>query len=333
MFAQQTDVRIRQCCRLALLPHVGSTHLPDNFAFVMNVRSLEGASEHLLAPEHVLRRATHEETTAIKGLLPKLVGGQADFMHIWESVPDGTGKLEQLPEQEWRYFVVAFTGNSNVVAHEVEVAASIAPNDLEMGLMFIDVTGAGRGFGHIYSGGQLFHVLEKARFDFHQTFFRNVSRADAEAISTLRVRLQQNDGTLIDLKEIANHVLVLKGLPHSSPLRFLGFFALLESLLTHLPKPSDPYDSITRQVRKKIALLNHRWVPPLDYSPFGTTSPDTVWKRMYHYRSLLAHGVTREIPPALRSHDDAQRLLLETVKATIRYGLAEPRLLVDLRDC
>ncbi len=57
----------------------------------------------------------------------------------------------------------------------------------------------------------------------------------------------------------------LKALPHFSPLRFLGYFAMLESLLTHAPNPSDPYDSITRQVQKRRALLElwpFRWGKP-----------------------------------------------------------------------
>ncbi len=58
---------------------------------------------------------------------------------------------------------------------------------------------------------------------------------------------------------------------------------------------------------------------------------------MYHYRSLLAHGGVpnfqeRELR-ILRNHDNALKLLKDTVKATIRQALIEPQLLVDLREC
>ena len=82
----------------------------------------------------------------------------------------------------------------------------------------------------------------------------------------------------------------LKALPNYSPLRFLGYFAILESLLTHAPKPSDPYSSITRQVQKKLILLDHRWTHKINYGPFGEAKPEKVWSTMYGYRSLIAHG-------------------------------------------
>jgi len=116
----------------------------------------------------------------------------------------------------------------------------------------------------------------------------------------------------------------------------LGYFAILESLLTHPPKPTDPYESITRQVKKKIALLDNRWTDRIDYTRFAGTPPETVWKRMYHYRSALAHGAKpdfgRELS-ALQNAETALNLLKETVKAVIRYALLEPQLLVDLREC
>ncbi len=149
-------------------------------------------------------------------------------------------------------------------------------------------------------------------------------------------RLRQNDDHVGGIRIIANQLRQLKALQHDSPLRFLGYFAVLESLLTHPPKPSDPYDSITRQVKKKIALLNNRWNPRIDYGPFGGLKPDAVWAKMYAYRSRLAHGgkadFSRELA-RLGNHEQALKLIKETVKAVIRQALVEPRLLLDLRDC
>ena len=126
----------------------------------------------------------------------------------------------------------------------------------------------------------------------------------------------------------------LKGLHHNSPLRFLGYFAVLESLLTHAPKPSDPYDSITRQVKKKLALLDHRFSKRKHYVPLGKAPIDTIWAKMYHYRSLVAHGGDPEFAgdlSLLKSQGTALALIKETVKAVIRHALSEPQLLIDLR--
>ena len=166
--------------------------------------------------------------------------------------------------------------------------------------------------------------------------FVNVSEENAHEIAALYSQLQQIDSRLPDVRSLARRIGDLKSLPSLSSLIFLGYFGVLESLLTHNPKPSDPYDSITRQVKSKIALLNNRWTAKIDYAPFGSAVPDKVWTKMYSYRSLLAHGGTADFSGELAclvSHAQALGLIKQTVKAVIRHALAEPQLLLDLREC
>ena len=186
----------------------------------------------------------------------------------------------------------------------------------------------------MFHEARIFHVLEDART--RDAFFVHVSEGDLQEIINISSQLQRTEGQLIDIKRLSNQVGQLKGFPHQSPLRFLGYFAVLESLLTHPPKGTDPYDSVTRQVKKKISLLDNRWTRRIDYSLFGGGAPDTVWNKMYAYRSLLAHGGSTNFTgdlTTLGSHDQALQLVKETVKAVIRQALIEPRLLLDLREC
>ena len=223
------------------------------------------------------------------------------------------GGFEHLPEPEWRYFVIAFRGFNNTI-RELEDAFDLAPLELEVAftVLFMNWSG-GDGPTLSWKPGRVYHVLEAAGRN--QSFFRDVSASDIEAIQGINSQLQNHDHRLVDLRRLTAQLNDLKGLPHSSPLRFLGHFALLEALLMHAPKPSDPYDSITRQVKKKLALLNHRWSPPLDYSPFGGVKPDAIWSKMYSYRSLLAHGgnpdFKRELA-ILKNHDTALSLLRDS---------------------
>jgi hypothetical protein len=106
--------------------------------------------------------------------------------------------------------------------------------------------------------------------------------------------------------------------------------------LTHAPNPDDRYDSITRQIKQKLALLNKRWNPPLDYSAFPALSHHKVWSKMYEYRSAIAHGSTPNFVgelSALGKAEDANLLISEAVKKTIYQALKEPQLLADLQDC
>lgn len=317
------------------LAESSETFLPESFAFVMNVSQLVDAPSYALAPGHELRRATNDEITIIKDTLKQLgPPPPAQYLHLWECRWPVQGNVEILPEPEWRYFVIAFRG-SNITVSELENAFDLAPLELEVGFTILNgVFGgqASRGVG--WHPGRLFHVLQFASVD--DTFFLDISMAEIIEVCTLRSQLQKHDNRLVDIKRLAAQLKDLKALPHHSPLRFLGYFGILESLLTHAPKPSDPYDSITRQVKRKVALLDNRWTRRIDYAAFGGGSQDMIWSKMYAYRSQIAHGggldLTGEMK-VLGSHQVALRLIKETAKAVIRQALSEPQLLVDLREC
>jgi hypothetical protein len=341
----------------------GIARLGD-YAFVMNVRHLIDADRYTIAPGLELRRATAEEIIDIKARLRSLRPFHEGRDHsLWERrwPPTLVGKVEYLAESEWRYFVIALRGTAPITAgggagNRIEMTGSndspkqlyeafdLAPLELEVAftvffgtvLFAKDLFGSDKVNFHLedWDPGRLFHVLESASRN--HSFFHDISTSDIEVIQGIYSQLQNHDHPLIDMRRLTTELGQLKGLPHSSPLRFLGYFALLESLLTHKPEPSDPYDSITRQVKKKLALLDHRWPRPLDYSPFKGATIDTIWSRMYAYRSLVAHGGTPAFTgrlEILRNHDTALILLKETVKAVVRQALVEPQLLVDLREC
>jgi hypothetical protein len=83
-------------------------------------------------------------------------------------------------------------------------------------------------------------------------------------------------------------------------------------------------------------LLDNRWQPRIDYSPFPESKPETIWATMYAYRSSLAHGVEPDFKSdlqLLRSSNRALVLLKQTVKGVLRQALIEPQLIRDLRNC
>jgi len=305
----------------------------ENYAFVLNIGRLVGQDSFEIAPGHHLRRAVPHELEIIRALLKRLPGSFAPpfATAMWEIALPRTGAIQQLPESEWRYFVVAFIG-SNDILNRLQEALDLASLELEIGFT---VQGNIPGLGLNYYPGRLFHVLEDftpSRTD----FFVDVTASQIAEVEAIRFQLEQHDHTMVELQRLIGQLRSLKALPHQSPLRFLGYFAILEALLTHAPKPTDPYESITRQVRQKVALLDNRWANHLDYTSFSGTPPDKVWTRMYGYRSLLAHGgatsFTGELA-CLGSHDNALKLIKETVKAVMRQALIEPQLLRDLQNC
>lgn len=167
-------------------------------------------------------------------------------------------------------------------------------------------------------------------------YLTTITKNSADEIRDVTQRIGAFDNKVFDIRKYINEILDLRSLPRQSPMQFLGLFAVLESLLTHNPKPSDPYDSITRQVVNKVRLLNNRWRPQLDYSPFNKANAKTIWTTMYSYRSALAHGGVADFSKDLKLLQDpetAKALLVQTVKSILRLALDEPQLIKDLKDC
>jgi hypothetical protein len=122
----------------------------DSYAFVANIRSLaEGAFQ--LAEGHTLRRAAPEEIAEIRQRVGILTAG---FVHplassLWETPwPVPIGRVEPLPEIEWRYFVIGFQG-PNLAIGDLQRAFDLAQMELEIAFTVVysqHLVGPGFGF-------------------------------------------------------------------------------------------------------------------------------------------------------------------------------------------
>jgi Apea-like HEPN len=183
----------------------------------------------------------------------------------------------------------------------------------------------------LFDPGRLFSQVKRALRD--DLPFSQMTSEIALEIQAMHWSLKNSD--LGKVGKLSDQMLSLDALPHSSSLLFLGYFAILESLLAHAPNPTDTIDSITRQVKRKLALLSNRWQPRLDYAVFGEATPDSIWSQMYAYRSALAHGGEPDFEKKLKllNPSSALALLRQAVTAVLRQAIKEPQLIADLRSC
>lgn len=301
----------------------------DNYAFLLNVRSLVNFEAMEVAPGHVLRRATADEIVEINGVITSLAGDRRHVTEMWQTRwDDAHTATHPLAENLWRYYVVGFRGN-NATISDLNIACSLASVEPIVGFTLMHLPGGQRGT--LKNANHFFQLTEHLNHVGEMGFI-DLTRDDVEEIEAIRQGLAHQNRYLSSALQIHQ----LKSLPTESPFRFLAYFSVLESLLTHMPEPTDPYDSITRQVKKKIALLNNRFPRPLDYAAFGNASTEKVWAKLYKYRSLIAHGgearFDRDLT-VLQSPACAFALLRSATKAVARQALVEPQLLADLRDC
>jgi hypothetical protein len=302
----------------------------DNIALFLNVRSLVEFESADIAPGHVVRRAADPEIQEIQRAIQSLAGSVRRHVHsLWECRWDNDHThTVSLERDQWRYFVIVFQG-SNGTSNDLSMACDISSSEPDIGPILMH----GEWNSLIHNAGNFFQSTEHLYFDGERAFV-DVTREDIEEIGGIWQELNNHENPLWPT---VRQIHQLKSLPSHSTMRFLGYFAILESLLTHLPQPTDPYDSITRQVKKKITLLNNRIARPLDYTPFGSAHPEAIWTKLYKYRSIIAHGgaatFDRGELATLRSPKHALDLVRSATKAVARQSLKEPQLLTDLREC
>jgi len=305
---------------------------PQNIAFIANISRLVDTETFTFMPGYELRRATKSEigilSETLRSYFPRdeMINRDLWRYRLKERI------TESLPEKEWRYFVIGFS-NSNSEIIELQYASDIAPLELEIIFTIIYPTASGRI--NVYIPDRLFQVLNPAPRN--PSFFRTVTNADLEFIKDNYNRIKRHDDKLLNIRRILEQFDSLKAIRKGSELRFLGYIAIIESLLTHNPEPGDPYASITRQIKRKLALLNNRWAPKIDYNTFEKSTPESIWTAMYKYRSIIAHGGSPDFNNnelrLLKSADHARDLARDTAKAITRQALIEPHFIKDLRDC
>ncbi|MGI9613945.1 MAG: hypothetical protein ACR2QO_13635 [Acidimicrobiales bacterium] len=120
----------------------------------------------------------------------------------------------------------------------------------------------------------------------------------------------------------------------SHALHTLGFFIAIEALIAHKPDAKDPIDSIGRQLRRAVPLLLRRG-NRLEQFTTDDMALDTLLKRLYEYRSAIAHGepMDRALPPAIRQRYNPYQLtkkIRALTQAVMCQALTEPDLAIDL---
>lgn len=289
------------------------------FAFVLNVKELIDSDCVEVAPGYTLRRAQESEISYIKEFLKNRFGTESSYTTIWENQPTASGKQRKLPKSLRRYFVIEFS-NDDPDLDLLESVLTMSPLGLDIGFakIRVDVKGVVRPACACFipSLFQSLSALYLANTN-RDKLMQPLGIAEGEQMRDSFQRMARHNHTILDLTRVVELLRELKNLPRFSPLQILGYFAILESVLTHQPNPEDRYESITRQITQKLSLLDKRWHPRLDYIPFGETSHEKIWKKMYAYRSSIAHGRKPDFNSELallKNADAANTLITKPLK-------------------
>lgn len=244
----------------------------------------------------------------------------------------GFRSVQVLPREAWRYTIVEFSGESHIRSHLLAQSTALLRRPLVIGFDFV-------GFGklpQVLWNPSMHRILQEALF-----FDDPISAWDLADLQEMRdvfsAFLSFKDVNF-DLAKCASKFHELRDIPTHSPLRAIGYFALIESIVAHKPDPKDPTDSLSRQVRQKMVLLSRRFMHPLSTTEFfgQEVSAEALWKSLYSYRSDIAHGAVPDFEKKYQTLGDAHfvaRFLARAVSLLLCQVLKEPVLLADLRNC
>src|SRR6266853_559382 len=235
----------------------------------------------------------------------------------------GARTRETLPEADWKYLIAAYAGHSRLNILDFFYACST----VEPTLFWIASIGTAGAFG---VGATKSYGLDSTGIHARHLGFSpdGVDVIDATAVQ--RVRDAYNAIVALDRTAYrgpyrSTELLELFGrLPMLNFLDPLALFMIIEMFLTHNPGDREIGDSLSHQIREKIPFVLSRAGETLDYSVFqAAASPETLWTKLYEYRSAVAHGGNPDFGSKLRILKDAvtaNRFLWQATRRLVRFA-------------
>lgn len=137
-----------------------------------------------------------------------------------------------------------------------------------------------------------------------------------------------------DFKKVLLDFIMLRSIPQTSPLYFLSIISIIEYLLVRESKNI----SIAEQLKQKVKFLNSHSLKPFNLSIYPIDSSlnmDKLIKKLYFYRSKIAHGDTLDFKGKL-SVLKSQRICIDIAYDILRMIIAayakEPDLVCNIKQ-
>ncbi|WP_405149943.1 hypothetical protein OG308_09225 [Nocardia salmonicida] len=293
-------------------------------------RATPGEVEHIRRELHSIGRITRGTSNTDFSFLPyesRIVTG-----------PGGSLQRDwTLPREEWRYTVVRINSNMLGEFWKLTQALRISEADIHIG-GWINTTPGEKAYSTSIHHIECIHYLDVFGKGKGDTQVPDLTQA--QEVVSLRWQLDE-----VQFPEIARALalfLQFDQIPDNFDAKLLGHFTVLESLLSHQPDPNDPVDSISKQLRRNLILLDHRMPngQNLGLANFRDATPKQVISQLYAVRSAAAHGGDNQKPLQwINSRKPGDWGLLGTVhqfveRVTSRVlvaALKEPQLITDLK--
>lgn len=250
---------------------------------------------------------------------------------------DGNGfTINQiLSPNQWRYCVVRPSGNAALHTDMVTEALRISNAELT-----VEHWGMQMGSFRCFRSSS---SVPYPTFNLQAYDHRPQSIDFEELKECLDLRASLDEDRFKPISLALKRFLSLGRLPRSD-MKVLGYFAVIEGLLSHSPKSNESADSISRQLKRNLILIENRLPAsePIGLSGKDGTQASNFITGLYGYRSELAHGnssttakdklaKTLGIGQGLDWETGIDSFLRTLVRRILKQSLREPQLITDLK--
>lgn len=310
-------------------------------AYILNDIELKGVVPVEIVSGAILRRAKIEEIEDIDNR--NKLASTATFIqipsyrHKYNIKNEGASVSYTpvlIPESEWRYWVVDFEGDESVF-YCIEKLLILANPPIHFS--FCRITGLTSPFEAVRALRT--GVLERSEYLWWQRDKNLILETTqvTDVCSSFFFLMEKNSKYQF-ARDAVDKFYDLQRLPPVSDMYILGLFSIIESLITHSPRLQESLDSITHQLINKLILIDGNFLcDPIDSKLFFGEHPHpTIWKKLYQFRSQLAHTSVASLPKELailKSRDAICYFVEAKTKELIRFALKNPKLLFDIKAC
>ncbi|MBG0569316.1 hypothetical protein [Actinoplanes aureus] len=175
-----------------------------------------------------------------------------------DTIGNGVRSIPLSDPGAWRYTVIQPLENSTLTGRAVAETLRLSEADLWVDLWAASAPdGAGAG-SHAIGGhpGRCLQFFGRGR-----EHLPEVPALD-EVAKLIELRANFDDSSFPEIARLVAQFVELDVLPDYSSAKNMSYFSLIEGALSHAPEPSDPFDSITRQLKRNLSLLEHRLPNP-----------------------------------------------------------------------
>lgn len=314
------------------------------YGIVMNDLPIDSLISGLSLSGWILRRADEREKNVCSYQLRRYSGFDSisqprQEMQIFR---DGNSiSMNQLADsRDWRYLVISPTNDAKLTGSQLSEALRLSDVEIWVELWHVRKIPGVEG-PEILTGGSPGHCIQYVRQASLEESKTAVDWNQLEEIVALRASFDDKR-----YPSIIKSIEMFRSLDVNPPtsIKMLGYFSIIERLLSHAPQSNDSADSITRQLKRNLILLNNRMpaVKGFGFNEFGQMKPEKVITKLYSYRSAIAHGGDEQskLKDLLGQHTGLldfpaelwpDRFLRRLVKRLLVHALREPQLIVDLK--